>query len=394
MSRAYLVTVANPVRAITRSDTFNNIILVAIIVACILVGFQTDPRVRGTSIEEHLHIVDRIATYAFLLECIFKIVAEGLTPWTYFYSMENNFDFFIVAGSAVSGSGLFILLRLVRLFRVLKLVKSIPELRMHVTALIKGVQSITYIGTIMFMFFYIFGILGWLLFKDNDPWHFKHIGYAMLTLLRCATFEDWTDVMYINKYGCDRFGYLDFPADCVAPYAYGGWSVIFFMIFETLGSLVLLNLFIGVITASMEESADNLKQDQFMERKIARISRENGINKRELKGHRDVFDMVDVGNSGEITKDEFKDAFESIGSTQVADEELQLLYDQCAHAGNGDVEVIDEADFVLFMHRGLAIKGGFSEEHVKLRGLVSATATDVVGGGTGRKKEKTAKYVL
>ena len=28
----------------------------------------------------------------------------------------------------------------------------------------------------------------------------------MLTLFRCATLEDWTDVMYINIYGCHRYG--------------------------------------------------------------------------------------------------------------------------------------------------------------------------------------------
>ena len=40
--------------------------------------------------------------------------------------------------------------------------------------------------------------------------NFRNFGTAMLTLFRCATFEAWTDVMYINKFGCDRYGYTDF----------------------------------------------------------------------------------------------------------------------------------------------------------------------------------------
>ena len=196
LGKAYLITVADPVRAFTRSSLFTTVLLSVIIVACILVGFQTDPRIKDDpDVLPILHGIDRAATGVFVVECVLKIVAEGLKPWAYFQEAENVFDFFIVVGSLAFDSGLFILLRLVRLFRVLKLVKSVPELKMHVTALIKGVQSIGYIGTIMFIFFYVFGIVAWMMFKDNDPWHFSNVLHAMLTLFRCATFEDWTDVM-------------------------------------------------------------------------------------------------------------------------------------------------------------------------------------------------------
>jgi hypothetical protein len=31
--------------------------------------------------------------------------------------------------------------------------------------------------------------------------------YAMLSLFRICTFEDWTDIMYTNIYGCKQWGY-------------------------------------------------------------------------------------------------------------------------------------------------------------------------------------------
>jgi hypothetical protein len=34
-----------------------------------------------------------------------------------------------------------------------------------------------------------------------DPWHFGTLHFTMVTLMRCATFDDWTDVMYINMFG-------------------------------------------------------------------------------------------------------------------------------------------------------------------------------------------------
>ena len=44
----------------------------------------------------------------------------------------------------------------------------------------------------------------------------------MLSLFRVATGEDWTDIMYINMYGCDKYGYSDdhnlpLPSDCTHP---------------------------------------------------------------------------------------------------------------------------------------------------------------------------------
>ena len=364
LGKAYLITVADPVRAFTRSGLFTTVLLSVIIVACILVGFQTDPRIRDDpDVLPILHGLDRGATGVFVVECVLKIVAEGLKPWKYFMVGENIFDFFIVVGSFAFDSGLFILLRLVRLFRVLKLVKSVPELKMHVTALIKGVQSIGYIGTIMFIFFYVFGIIAWMLFKDNDPWHFANVGHAMLTLFRCATFEDWTDVMYINKFGCDRYGYTDFPDECVNPYAWGGYAVLFMMTFETIGSLVLLNLFIGVITASMDESSDDMKNEKEMEVRIAEIADECGISRKAVAVFRDVFDMLDLDQSQTLEAEELRAALDAIGKNP-SDDELTQLYAEADHGGEGQ---IDMADFILFMHNASKVQGGFSEAHVALK---------------------------
>jgi len=352
------------VRAFTRSGLFTTVLLSVIIVACILVGFQTDPRIKDDpDVLPILHGLDRGATGVFVVECVLKIVAEGLKPWKYFMVGENIFDFFIVVGSFAFDSGLFILLRLVRLFRVLKLVKSVPELKMHVTALIKGVQSIGYIGTIMFIFFYVFGIIAWMLFKDNDPWHFANVGHAMLTLFRCATFEDWTDVMYINKFGCDRYGYTDFPDDCVTPYAWGGYAVIFMMSFETFGSLVLLNLFIGVITASMDQSAADLKTEEQLEARVAVLAHEWQLPPETLKTYRNAFEMLDLDKSLSLEEEELRTALEAIGKDPTQESMAQLMADADPH-GDGH---IDLADFVLFMHNASQVNGGFSEAHVKLK---------------------------
>ena len=59
-----------------------------------------------------------------------------------------------------------------------------------------------------------------------------------------STLEDWTDVMYINQFGCDKYGYLGngMSRQCTKPYAFGFISVIFFVTFTVFGSLIMLNL--------------------------------------------------------------------------------------------------------------------------------------------------------
>ena len=42
-------------------------------------------------------------------------------------------------------------------------------------------------------------------FRENDPVHFGNLAVTMLTLFRCATLEDWSDVMYINMFGCNGY---------------------------------------------------------------------------------------------------------------------------------------------------------------------------------------------
>ena len=42
-------------------------------------------------------------------------------------------------------------------------------------------------------------------FGANDPLHFRSVPIALLSLFRAATLEDWTDIMYISIFGCDKY---------------------------------------------------------------------------------------------------------------------------------------------------------------------------------------------
>ena len=111
----------------------------------------------------------------------------------------------------------------------------------------------------------------------------------MLSLFRVATGEDWTDIMYINMYGCNKYGYSDDhdlpqPKDCTKPASFEVGSALFFVFFMVVGSLVLLNLFLGIITTAMDDAHATQKIRDIVEAKIVRYRREQVTVKVKLQG--------------------------------------------------------------------------------------------------------------
>merc|ERR1711865_106417 len=240
------------------------------------------------------HITEPIDYYIlvmFIIEVVIKLIAEGFQPWLFFNSGWNCFDFVIVVGSILGKTGainvgsMLTMLRLLRLLRVIKLIKSLPQLQVIVVALLKGFKSIIYIGMILMLVFYMFAVLGMILFEKNDPWHFGTLHLAMLTLFRASTLEDWTDIMYINMYGCMNYGYnykVGVPnvMGCYEEnnYAWGVVAALFFFVFTILGALVLLTLFIGVVTTSMEEATEEMKAEQAILKAIRKLQNDRDIS--------------------------------------------------------------------------------------------------------------------
>ena len=148
---------------------------------------------------------------------------------------------------------------MVRVLRVLKLVNVLPGLAVIVNALLIGLVSIGYIGVIIGLTFYLFAILGMILFQENDKFHFGTLHSAMFTLFDVATLDNWGRIMYTQVYGCDVYPLQDpeFPGgSCDNPKEGGLLAVAYFVVFIIVGALVMLTLFVGVVTTSMEEATN------------------------------------------------------------------------------------------------------------------------------------------
>lgn len=220
-----------------RSNKFFEAFVIAIIViSALVIGAKTYEE-ETSRFEQWLLYLDLAITVFFLVEILIRIAAEGSLV-RFFKRGWNVFDFVIVTASLIplDDSEMVLLARLLRIFRVLRLVSMIPELQMLLSALVKSIPRMGYVVLLMFIIFYIYAAIGSFLFADIDSFLWGNISISMLTLFRIATFEDWTDILYATQ----------------EVYA---WSWIYYLTFIFLTAFIFLNMMIGIVLDVMQKES-------------------------------------------------------------------------------------------------------------------------------------------
>ena len=232
---------------------FQPLIVGVILAAGVLVGLETYPelvRRFGATFQW----LDRVVLGIFVMEIALKLGAQSPQPWRFFRDPWNVFDFAVVAVCLLPLNGHYLaVLRLARILRVLRLVTTLPRLQLLVGALLKSLPSMGYVGLLLLLLFYIYAVMGTFLFGANDPMHFGSLQTALLSLFRIVTLEDWTDVMYIQMLGSANYGIEGF-AGVAQSRAMPVVGALYFVSFVLLGTMVMLNLFIGVVVNGMHET--------------------------------------------------------------------------------------------------------------------------------------------
>lgn len=228
--------------AIYTNKLFEWTVVAVIILSALLIGAKT------YHLPPHfikaLVVADWAVTIFFLLEISVRFfVAEHKK--SFFKNPWNVFDTLIVVVSLIpiENSEMALVGRLVRVFRVLRMVSIIPELRVLINSLVKAMPQLSYVMLLMFIIFYIYGAVGSLFFEKINPQLWGDIAIAMLTLFRVMTFEDWTDVMYetMELYPLSWIYYLSF---------------IFFTAFA------FLNMVIGIVVSVLEKENARIEAEK------------------------------------------------------------------------------------------------------------------------------------
>ncbi len=250
-------------KRVSLSPSFQRFITAVILFAGVLVGAETYPAFHEKYLGP-LHLLDQLVLAIFTAEIVIKVIAEGGKPWRFFKDAWNCFDFVVVAASFVpfGGGQALVVLRLVRLLRVLRLVRALPKLQLLVSALLKSIPSMGYVSVLLFLLFYVYGVAAVFLFGKNDPIHFENLQLSLLTLFRVVTLEGWTELMYIQMYGCAGHGYDGKEALCMHSEAQPILGALFFVSFVLVGTMIILNLFIGVIMNGMTEAQEDAEKER------------------------------------------------------------------------------------------------------------------------------------
>lgn len=228
-------------KRIESSKVFQTVVIAIIILSALTIGAKTYDL--PPLVEQSLSVMDNAITLFFLVEILFRFAACS-TKRRFLMDGWNLFDTIVVIGSLIplDNSEAVLLGRLLRVFRVLRLVSVVPELRFLINSLLKAIPRMGYIALLMFIIFYIYAAMGSMFFASVDEVLWGDVAIAMLTLFRVATFEDWTDVMYATM--------EDYPM-----------SWLYYLTFIFLTAFVFLNMMIGAILEVMSEE-QNAKENQ------------------------------------------------------------------------------------------------------------------------------------
>ncbi|MFE3742717.1 ion transporter [Streptomyces sp. NPDC059096] len=236
-SRLEPVALAAHSRRIVDSTAFSSAVFCLIVGNACLLGIETySGAVHQWRAE--LKLAEHLFLAAFTAEILLRAAACADRPREFFRDPWNLFDLAVVALALTPfARENTTLLRLLRLARVLRAARFLPQLRIVIVAVGKslpGTASFVLVGALLL---YVYAMLGWVFFARADPEHYGSLGRAALTLFLLITLDGLGDAVR---------GGLEVSR----------WTIVYFASFVLLGSFLLVNLLIGVVINSLEEARE------------------------------------------------------------------------------------------------------------------------------------------
>ncbi|MCK0471448.1 ion transporter [Halalkalibacter sp. APA_J-10(15)] len=251
------------IQKIVFHKAFTTTIIIFILINAIIVGLETYPELYD-SYKSWFFTVDYILLWIFTIEIAMRFIATKPSR-AFFRSSWNWFDFLIVAaGHLFAGAHFITVLRILRVLRVLRAISVIPSLRRLVDALLMTVPALGNIMILMSIIFYIFAVIGTMLFANAAPEYFGNLQLTLLTLFQVVTLESWAS-------GVMRPIFAEIP-----------WSWLYFIIFILIGTFIIFNLFIGVIVGNVEKANLEEEEDQ-VKKELSEVKQELSEMKMLLK---------------------------------------------------------------------------------------------------------------
>jgi voltage-gated sodium channel len=253
-------------RRIADSTRFQAFIFAVIVANAVTLGLGTYEFSDG--VDRLISTFDDAFLGVFVVELAIRIAAFGRRPQDFFRSGWNVFDFVVISLAFVPGiRDNVTLLRLARLLRVVRLISVMPDLRMLVRAMARSLPPITSLGLLTLLLMYVYAMLGWILFHQEDPENWGNIGQSMLSLFQILTLENWPSFLDTGQ-------------------AIHSASWIYFVSYVLIASFLVINILIAIIINSMEEVHD-------LERAADRDARRQELDEQLASGDGTIADRLD-----------------------------------------------------------------------------------------------------
>lgn len=217
---------------------FGRVTILVIIANAIVIGMSTFAL--APQALRALNTIDSIFLGVFVVELILRIAADGFNLKKFFRNGWNAFDFFVVAICFVPGvSTSTSALRIVRLLRVSRLLRVMPDIQVLIRGLRRAAPPALSLAALTVLFCYLHAVIGWMLFAGKTPegmhGYFDNIGEAMLTLFELLTLEGWNSVLHDLR-------------------QISGWALPFVISFLLIGTYIVVNLVVGIVITSLDEA--------------------------------------------------------------------------------------------------------------------------------------------
>ncbi|WP_416968171.1 ion transporter [Streptomyces sp. 4F14] len=227
--------VASICRSATESRWFTTGVCWLILANAVVLGVETYPAAVEAG-QVRIKAAEYTFFTAFTIEAAVRAGAHAERPSGYFRSPWNLFDLtlLVLIGLPFLSENATAL-RLLRLGRVLRAARMLPQLRIIFVAIgrsIPGAMAFVLAGALLL---YMYAMFGWMFFAERDPEHYGTLGRAILNLFLLATLDGLSDAV--------RAGLAISP-----------WSILYYASYVLLTSFVLVNVLIGVVINSLEEA--------------------------------------------------------------------------------------------------------------------------------------------
>lgn len=224
--------------ALARSRLFHRATIAVIVANAVIIGastFNLDTRFIRLANQ-----IDSVFLGIFVIELLIRIAADGFNLRKFFSSGWNAFDFFVVAICFVPGvSTSTSALRIVRLLRVSRLLRAMPDIQVLMRGLRRAAPPALSLLALTILMCYLYAVVGWMLFGGRTPegmrGYFDNVGEAMLTLFELLTLEGWNQTLHDLRE--------------VSP-----WALPFVVSFLLIGTYIVVNLVVGIVITSLDQA--------------------------------------------------------------------------------------------------------------------------------------------